>query len=127
MSTELKRSYKAKKALFVFLVVFFGINLSRGIWGLLQAERHLEKVEQEVAALEAEKRALEEEYTYQTSPDFTEQQIREKLSMAKPGEEVVIIPPGVLPTIAIPTQQPKPTPIPEHIWQQWRDVLVSGY
>ena len=127
MSNENLRFYKAKRALFVFLAVFFSINLSRGIWGLLQAEKHLTQVEQEVAALEAEKRALEEDYAYQVSPDFTEQQIREKLQMALPGEEVIIIPPGALPTMIPITPTPQPTSIPEYAWQQWRDVLLGGY
>lgn len=68
------------------------VNLSRGIWSLLKARDRIREAEERLAQLVAQKKELEKQVQYQLSEGYAEKEIRDKLSMAKPGEVVVILP-----------------------------------
>lgn len=71
------------------------ISLSRSIFKLLQAADRLKLAEQELAQLEKEHQSLVEQKEYYQSEEFIEQEARNKLNMARPGEAVVVLPPNV--------------------------------
>ena len=60
---------------------------------------------------------LAEEYETVNSPYFIEEQARDKLNMAREGEEVIIVP-----TIPPPTPTPTAKP-PLANWEQWREAM----
>ena len=68
------------------------VGLSRSMWGLMHARERVVEAENRVRDLEQENRELAEEYLYQTSEEYLEMQVRDKLNMAKPGEVVVVMP-----------------------------------
>jgi len=103
------------------------INLTRGAIDLWQVNERMKSSDEELKALENDKKALEKEFNQQLSADYAEIEIRDKLNMAKPGEKVVIIPEDKLASKAqevkfLESQKtPKTEVLP--VWRQWLKVL----
>lgn len=102
----------------VFIIgIVLIINLLRSIYDVAQ-RGHVVKDTKEKLALVREKHAkLTQEFEKVNSPYFIEEQARDKLNMARPGEEVIIVP-----TIPPPTPTPTPKP-PLANWEQWREAM----
>lgn len=88
-----------RKRLIQLLVVILGLGLivksSKDILRLFKAGEQIKLVEQRVLQLEKEKKELLEKRQYYSSSDFIEEEARNKLNMAKPGETIVILPPNL--------------------------------
>lgn len=83
-----------KRILFYLIVLIFGViivNLSRGIFDLLRVEERVETAEEEVLVLQQEHESLKDELAWRSTEAFVEQEIRNKLKMAKPDEVVVMV------------------------------------
>lgn len=59
---------------------------------VLQRSKRLIVVKKELETLEQKKAQLEKEAQYRQTPEFIEEEARNKLSMVKPGEEVYLKP-----------------------------------
>ena len=70
------------------------ISLSRDILRLLKASDQIRLAEQRVQQLETGQRQLLEKKEYFQSEEFVEEEARNKLNMAKPGETIVVLPPS---------------------------------
>jgi cell division protein FtsB len=81
--------------LFVSLLLF--VSLSKGIFELLSVYDRVQAVEEEVTRLEEEREGIRRQLERQQTESFVEQQIRDKLHLAKPGEVVVVLPEGSVP------------------------------
>ena len=82
---------------FVLLIGFIlVINLSRDIWRLIQAEERLTQAEEKIEEVKKENQELRKTKEYYQSDAFTEEQIRNKLQMAKPGEKIIILPEAII-------------------------------
>lgn len=84
-----------KNIVLAFIILVSGVlivNLSKGVWDLLQVHNRVVAAEAELQALEAQKKALEEQYFAQTDPAYIDQQIREQLGLTKPDEVIVLVP-----------------------------------
>jgi len=92
MSTQENRGQKWVFWMIIVLGMLLIVNLSRGIWSLLKARDRIREAEERLAQLVAQKKELEKQVQYQLSEGYAEKEIRDKLSMAKPGEVVVILP-----------------------------------
>lgn len=77
----------------VILAVLFIVGLGRNLLRLWRAGDRLGQAEEKAKQLRAENLRLKEEQQFLGSQLFFEQQIRDKLNMAKPGEAVVLLPP----------------------------------
>lgn len=102
------------------LIVLVGIllifNLTRDIRRLLKASDQIKLAENQVRELEKENQQLEEKKEYYQSPEFIEEQARDKLNMAKPGETIVILPQN-LEEVLGKTKKVTPPELPN--WQKW--------
>lgn len=96
------------------LVLIF--NMSRSISDLVKRGEVVQEAEDALAQAQAEHESLKQELTYVQSPEFIEEQAREKLNMSRIGD-VVIIPPEVPPP---PEEEPEDTRKP---WQKWKDTF----
>ena len=127
MSTPETSRKKWISWLMVGLGVILSVNLSRGGWGLFKAQDRIKEAEEKVAQLEMEKRELEVQVKYQLSEGYAEKEIRDKLSMAKPGEVVVILPEQNQPQATSDTLQAVQAntemPDTQPNWRKWLKVF----
>jgi len=88
-----------KNKFFQIIGILLGLILVVKITGdllhLFKAWQQIEKIEKKVAELEEKKKELSEKYQYYQTPEFIEEEARNKLNMAKPGETIVILPPNI--------------------------------
>lgn len=73
----------------VFLLI---IGFSKDIWQLLHADERIKKAEEKLIKLKEENQKLQGKLDYYQKDEFLEEQIRNKLQMAKPGEVIVVLP-----------------------------------
>lgn len=83
------------KLIVIILGLLFLINLSKDILRLWRAGDRLGLAEKNLEGLREENLRLREEKEFLESPLFLEQQIRDKLNMAKSDEMIVILPQGI--------------------------------
>lgn len=124
MSTE-QREHHPFAAIMILLVgTVLIVNLSKGIFDLLAVKQRVIEAEGQVQKLEDENKALEKQYITHTAPAYMEQEIREKLGLARPGEVIVIVPTPAASAAAfldegVGEQGADSLPI----WQKWLRVL----
>ncbi len=107
-------SYLAISLLFSILVFAFFLVGEKGFLKVRQQRRDLQRLQREVAALDAENRRLQSEVTaLRNDPRAVEKIAREKLGLVRPGEVVLVLPEGwetrVSPTPSPPPTSPPPT------------------
>ena len=78
-------------ALSVILLVI-SASFVTGTLKVVQRGRRLVEAKKDLAALQQEEERLEKEAEYRQSLEFVEKEARNKLNMAKPGEEVYLKP-----------------------------------
>jgi cell division protein FtsB len=109
-----------KKRLFQAIFIIGGvgliIKLSGDILRSLKAGQQVKLAEERVFKLEKEKEKLSEKRQYYQSQDFLEEEARNKLNMAKPGETIVILPPNLEEILGKQKQNSSPE-IPN--WKRW--------
>lgn len=86
---SLKKILIAAGVLILLLVIY---NLINGIFGAFKSGDRLNQALEQLNKLEAENKQLKQQYTQVQTNSFIEQQARDKLLYAKPGETVVVIP-----------------------------------
>ena len=77
-------------------------------------------MEEKVLRLEEKKKELSEKYQYYQTPEFIEEEARNKLNMAKPGETIVILPPNLEELLSRSKTQAEPL-IPN--WKKWWNLF----
>ena len=104
------------------------INLSRGAWGLWQAQDRMKEADRRLEELTKKKQALEAQLNYQMTESYAEQEIRNKLGMAKPGELVAILPEGD--KNQVPSTEYQVNNVPDYSsaanepnWKKWLNVF----
>ena len=78
-------------AVFIF-GIYLAISLSKQIWVLWQSGGRIELSEQRLQKAQEENQKLKEELKYKQSDEFIEEEARNKLGMAREGEEIAILP-----------------------------------
>ena len=85
-----------KRNLLLFLAVLISIvlvvNSSKRILNLRTTSQQVKESEAQLENLKKENEKLQAELKYKKSNEFAEKEIRDKLSLAKEGETVVILP-----------------------------------
>lgn len=79
--------------LIVFIIVVLGLKTFKDVTKLLAAFEKIQEVKQEILRLEKENKEMISKKDYFLSEQFIEEEARNKLNMAKPGEIIVILPP----------------------------------
>lgn len=70
------------------------VNLSRSIWDLWRRRDYLGERQMALKRLESENKRLQTEFEYAQSPEFIEQEARNRLGLGKEGEAIVLMPNG---------------------------------
>ncbi len=120
MSTRRKTQRKVIKIIVILIGILLIIKLSRDILRLLKSGEQVKLAQDQVQLLEEEKQVLLEKYQYYQSDEFIEEEARNKLNMARPGETIVILPPNVGELVGRTNSQPEPE-IPN--WQKWYQLF----
>lgn len=107
---------KVTQGLIIIVGALLIFNLVRDIHRLLRASDQIKFAEKKAQDLEKENRELVEKKKYYQSPEFIEEQARNKLNMAKPGETIVILPPNIEEIFG---KTKKETPVQLPNWQRW--------
>jgi len=83
-----------KNLVFVILIISFILifNLLRDVRRLIRAEERIVKVEERLEQVKEENEEFKGTKEYYQSNAFLEEQIRNKLQMARPGETILILP-----------------------------------
>lgn len=106
-----------KKRLLQVIFSLIGIGLivkiTGNIFRLIKAGEQIKLAEERVLKLEKEKKELLEKYQYYQSPEFVEEEARNKLNMARPGETIVILPPNASKFSSPPPKENLPN------WKKW--------
>ncbi|MBI2196083.1 septum formation initiator family protein [Candidatus Daviesbacteria bacterium] len=76
----------------VLVILIIAYNLIRQIFEAIKSGERLSQSADVVYQLEVRNRSLKEKLARIQSPEFLEEEIRNRLGFAKPGETVVIIP-----------------------------------
>lgn len=81
------------KYIVISLLLVFGMfNFTRTTMDIIQSSKRLESMQKTVSNLEKKKKALDKELKYKKTVTFVEEQARNRLNMAKNGEEVLVLP-----------------------------------
>lgn len=109
-----------KKAVFILIVIvlLLAINsLIHSIFDIYSKKDLLTSAQKQLDAEKLKNTKLKAELSYVETSQFIEEEARNKLFMAKPGEERVVISQELLGK----TPKSKAKPIPN--WQQWLQVF----
>ena len=114
-----------KPNLLLFLAVLISIvlvvNSSKRILNLRTTSQQVKESEAQLENLKKENEKLQAELKYKKSNEFAEKEIRDKLSLAKEGETVVILPKEEKSQNSeLRTQNLEPN------WQKWRDLFFGS-
>jgi cell division protein FtsB len=114
-----------RKKLVTLVILIIGIslivNLSRDILHLLKAGDQIEKAEEKLTEEEKEHRELVEKEEYFQSPEFIEEEARNKLNMAREGETIVILPPNIEEMTKWMKPETKEDDLPN--WKKWWNLF----
>lgn len=79
---------------YIGLTILFAVatmNFVRTTLDVIESSRRLDEMKSDVAGLNDENAKLQEELEYKKSEDFIEGEARNKLGLAKPGEELFVV------------------------------------
>ena len=116
---------KMKRNLLLFLAVLISIvlvvNSSKRILNLRTTSQQVKESEAQLENLRKQNEKLQEELKYKKSNEFAEKEIRDKLSLAKEGETVVILPKEEKQQVTIDNGQlTKPN------WHKWKALFFGS-
>lgn len=100
----------------LILGLYLIVSLSRNIFSLIKKGEEIKRETLKVEKLRQENQELKSQLEYVSSPSFIEKEAREKLGLAKEGEQVVVLPENVE-EIVLPKEEEKPEELPN--WKKW--------
>jgi len=113
-----------KKRVFQVIIIILGIGFIVKLTGdflrLLKAGQKIKVMEERVLRLEERKKELSSKYQYYQTPEFIEEEARNKLNMAKPGETIVILPPNLSELLNHSKAKTEPS-LPN--WRKWWNLF----
>lgn len=93
------------------------VNLSRSIWDSWRRRDILGERQAVLGRLEAKNKQLQSELEYAQSPEFIEQEARNRLGLGKEGEEVVILPKAQSSVVSPQSSEEGKENVPN--WKRW--------
>lgn len=104
---------------FTCVGIYIIISLSQSVYALWTKRGYFESLKADLEQKQAENERLKEKLKFVQTPAFVEQEARNKFSLQRPGEVVVVIP-DALQSASVSTS-PSPTAIP--YWQEWSGLF----
>jgi cell division protein FtsB len=111
---------KVIQGLITVIGIILIVSLVQDIRRLLRASGEIKIAEKKVQELEKENQQLAEKKKYYQSSEFIEEQARDKLNMAKPGETIVILPSNLEEVLGKGKKESLPE-LPN--WQRWWNLF----
>jgi len=108
--------------LILSLVLMF--SLFQNVQRVRNVDDQIRSKELEVENAKREAEDLAKKLEMAKSQTYIEQQIRDKLGMAKEGEIVVILPSDEILRSIAPVNEEKSLPVPEPNWKKWLKVFL---
>jgi len=94
LSRREKIKRNRKRFFYTAIMTIFVVVIGFSVYNVVSVHSHLEESIASQEALQIEKARLEYELQHVDSPEYIEQQAREKLKMIMPGETFYIVPRG---------------------------------
>ena len=105
---------------FIVISLFIINGFLHSIYNLWQKNDLLVRAQQDLEHERKENQELKKKLTEVKKPGFVEEEARNKLFLAKPGEGIVILPTDVLASTSV---EKKETVDTRPNWQKWLDVF----
>jgi cell division protein FtsB len=118
---EKVRSYS--EYLLILLSVLLVISLARNILKITSADKKIEESESELEELKIESQELKVEVKALQSEEHIEEQLRDKLGLAKEGEIVLVLPDEEILKKLAPRQVNEEEALPNPLWKKWLDLF----
>lgn len=109
--------------LLLLLILAFSFTLSRNIQRIRAINRLIEEREEKIMKLKRENEEFEAKLKEQSSQEFIEKQLRDKLGLAKEGEIVVILPPEDVVRSFAPKFEKDVETLPDSNWKKWAHLF----
>lgn len=111
------KTYSNYLLIFIFLLML--ASLIRNILRVVESNKRIEKIQGRVEKLKKENEELEEKLAVTKSEKYIEEQLRDKLGLAKEGEIVIVLPDEkILETLA-PSLEEEEESLPDPNWKKW--------
>ena len=116
--------YKKIAFFTILLILLVTINnLAHSIHDIWQKQDLIVKAQKSLDEEKKENNKLKQQLSAVKKPDFIESEARDKLGLAKPGDNIVTLPTQSL------TARHAASPLPKDIrpnWQKWWDIFVNS-
>lgn len=109
-----------KKIVLIVIVLFFLLallGLGKQISGALEAGTRLDRAADELSKLQEENRKLKEDLVWVSSPEFIEEQARNKLNLAKQNETIFLVDQTQIDRVIAASKKVEEVKLPN--WQGW--------
>src|SRR3972149_10908182 len=111
------------RLIIVFVIILLSLSLVGSITRILNANEKVTVAKNKILAAQKEQKDLQKKVAEAKSPEFIEQEARNKLGLAKKGEIVVVLPdPQTLKLLAPPHEKEEEfLPLPN--WKKWMKLF----
>jgi cell division protein FtsB len=107
------------KYLVILASIFLIISLVKNLGWVLEVRRNVEEEKMRLSRLKRENERLKKQAEEVAGSEFIEKQLRDKLSLAKPGEIVLVLPDEETLKKLAPETPTEEVFLPDPIWKQW--------
>jgi cell division protein FtsB len=107
----------------ILLGAFLAVQLGRQVYASWSINQQVAQVRQQISDIEARNADLQRELDYLRSPAYISEQARRLGNLGRPGERVLIIPPGA--EEPLPTELQPPVEPPKPLLQQWFELFFG--
>lgn len=117
---------RAWKIGLILIVLSFFVSLTRDLYRFFAFGEKITVSEKRIQELKLEKEELERQLRYISSDGYKEIQIRDKLSLAKEGEIVIVLPDEeTLRKLSPRRSLPQTKYEPKANWEKWKEVFFD--
>jgi cell division protein FtsB len=103
----------------IFILLLLAVSLIRNVVKMRGVKARIESEKIEVEKLRRENEVLAKSLTKVKSQEYVEQQLRDKLGLAKEGEIVVVLPDEEILRKLAPNIPVEEDYLPDPIWKKW--------
>lgn len=108
------------------VIISFMFSLFRDLYRFFSFGERLAESDRKIEELKIEQEGLQRKLRYMSSDGYKEIQIRDKLSLAREGEIVVVLPDeATLRKLSPRENLPQTQYEPKANWEKWRDVFFD--
>lgn len=102
------------------LCLYLIVSLGKDLYGIHLRQKEAGATKQKLEKLQTAQEDLKKRLEYVQTPDFVEEEARNKLGMSKPGESIAILPENIDKVMGIKEEEKSPE-IPN--WKKWGQIF----